>query len=58
MLTQVNMITQSHTNAKQHQDRTSCNFSFSGLKTAVRLVVAAERVRCEEEGSGEAGFKE
>jgi len=35
------------------QDRTSCNFSFSGIKTAVGLLVANEKARLEEEGAGQ-----
>lgn len=35
------------------QDRTSCNFSFSGIKTAVGVLVAAEKARLQEEGAGQ-----
>jgi hypothetical protein len=35
------------------QDRSSCNFSFSGIKTAVGLLVSNEKARLQEEGAGQ-----
>lgn len=36
------------------QDRTSCNFSFSGLKTSIGKLVETEKARLADEGADEA----